>query len=210
MGSLPLPAEVWCIIRAMATKKMNTQVLLSTIATPVGPMYLGVLRQQDQPDRLCMLSFKPLHENNHHIIRLFRITPQGTDISHITPSACADQTKGQLDEYFQGLRKKFTIPLALLGTSFQNRVWNELLKIPFGQTRSYQQIAEAAGSPKGFRAVGGANNANNIAIMVPCHRVINATGKLGGYAGGLKTKCKLLDLESPQQPVLAMISPATI
>ncbi len=101
----------------------------------------------------------------------------------------------QLDEYFSGNRKFFDLPLAPCGTDFQQNVWRALQDIPYGQTRSYGQIAEAAGNEKAARAVGMANNRNPIAIIIPCHRVIGSDGKLVGYGGGLDKKAYLLDLE---------------
>ena len=104
----------------------------------------------------------------------------------------------QLDEYFQGVRKNFDLPLNPAGTEFQRKVWDALLAIPYGETRTYREIAEAAGCPRGFRAVGMANNKNPIAIIIPCHRVIGSNGKLVGYAGGLGRKEALLALEAGQ------------
>jgi O-6-methylguanine DNA methyltransferase len=101
----------------------------------------------------------------------------------------------ELKEYFAGRRKEFSFPLDLRGTPFQKRCWQALLKIPYGKTRSYAEIARAVGSPRSFRAVGQANHQNPIAIVVPCHRVITSDGKLGGYGGGLAMKEKLLRLE---------------
>ena len=101
----------------------------------------------------------------------------------------------QLDQYFAGTRRDFDIPLDLRGTDFQLRCWNALLKIPYGETRSYAYQARAVGSPRGFRAVGMANHENPVAIIVPCHRVITSDHKLGGYGGGLSVKEKLLELE---------------
>jgi methylated-DNA-[protein]-cysteine S-methyltransferase len=102
----------------------------------------------------------------------------------------------QLSEYFSGKRKKFTIPLFLEGTEFQIKVWNSLLKIPYGETRSYKDIAKEAGCPQGARAIGLANNRNHIPIIIPCHRVIGTNGSLTGYAGGLDIKRKLLEIEN--------------
>lgn len=102
----------------------------------------------------------------------------------------------QIHEYFRGERRKFTLSLHQAGTPFQKRVWEELTRIPYGMTASYQDIAVRAGCPKGARAVGLANNKNPIAIVVPCHRVIGKNGGLTGYAGGLTLKQKLLELES--------------
>ena len=105
------------------------------------------------------------------------------------------EARKQLEEYFKGTRKSFQLPIELRGTPFQQKVWNALLSIPYGKTVSYKQIAEAVGNPKACRAVGMANNKNPIPIIVPCHRVIGANGKLVGYGGGLEIKEKLLELE---------------
>jgi methylated-DNA-[protein]-cysteine S-methyltransferase len=102
----------------------------------------------------------------------------------------------ELREYFEGKRKSFDLPLSPQGTAFQKSVWNSLLQIPYGETRSYKQIAGAVGCPAGYRAVGGANNRNPIAIIIPCHRVIGANGSLVGYGGGLELKKYLLALEA--------------
>jgi methylated-DNA-[protein]-cysteine S-methyltransferase len=105
------------------------------------------------------------------------------------------QTERQLDEYFAGQRTRFTLPLAPSGTAFQRKVWNALLTIPFGETRSYAQIAEQIGSPTAARAVGAANGRNPLSIVAPCHRVVGASGALTGFAGGLEVKARLLALE---------------
>ena len=110
-------------------------------------------------------------------------------------SELSDKTVLQLEEYFDGRRKEFDIPIKLRGTEFQKKVWNELLKIPYGVTVSYKDIAIKIGNPKVCRAVGMANHNNPILIIVPCHRVINENKKLGGYALGLDLKRKLLELE---------------
>ncbi|NLZ27419.1 MAG: methylated-DNA--[protein]-cysteine S-methyltransferase [Firmicutes bacterium] len=101
----------------------------------------------------------------------------------------------QLKEYFSGKRKLFDLPVAPGGTAFQSRVWEALLDIPYGQTRSYGQIAQAVGNRKAARAVGMANSQNPISIVIPCHRVIGFNGKLVGYGGGLDRKAYLLELE---------------
>lgn len=105
------------------------------------------------------------------------------------------RTASQLYEYLDGKRTTFTVPLHPQGTKFQLAVWDALREIPYGQTRSYRQIAGKVGSPKGCRAVGMANHANPIMIIVPCHRVIGANGSLVGYGGGLDIKQQLLELE---------------
>ena len=104
----------------------------------------------------------------------------------------------QLDEYFIGGRKQFSVKLSPKGTPFQQSVWNALLEIPYGETRSYKQIAEKIGNPAASRAVGMANNKNPIFIIIPCHRVIGSSGKLVGYGGGIDVKEILLNLESEQ------------
>lgn len=112
-----------------------------------------------------------------------------------TNSPILVEVQKQLDEYFAGKRFNFDLPLKQNGTDFQQRAWDFLKTIPYGETVSYKTEAEAVGNPKSSRAIGSANGANNIAIIIPCHRVINANGKLGGYAYGLEVKEKLLDLE---------------
>ena len=105
------------------------------------------------------------------------------------------EAERQLGEYFGGRRKTFALKLDLAGTVFQRKVWNALLTIPFGETRSYAQIARQIGSPAAVRAVGAANGKNPVSIVAPCHRVIGSTGKLTGFAGGLDVKAQLLSLE---------------
>jgi methylated-DNA-[protein]-cysteine S-methyltransferase len=105
------------------------------------------------------------------------------------------ETERQLKEYFAGKRKTFSLGLDMRGTRFQKDVWEKLLAIPFGETRSYGQLAKQLGNPRATRAVGAANGKNPLSIIVPCHRVIGSSGKLTGFAGGLQTKAKLLSLE---------------
>lgn len=107
-----------------------------------------------------------------------------------------NQTKRELEEYFSGTRQKFQIPLDVEGSEFQKKVWNQLRKIPYGKTCAYKDIATKLSDPNASRAVGTANGKNPLWIIVPCHRVITASGSLGGYAGGLEMKTKLLQLES--------------
>ncbi len=109
----------------------------------------------------------------------------------------------ELQRYFAGELREFTLPLDLRGTDFQMRCWQALLRIPYGETRSYAELARVVGQPKAFRAVGMANHDNPIAIIVPCHRVIASDGKLGGYGGGLDLKQRLLDLERGQLVIAA-------
>lgn len=104
-------------------------------------------------------------------------------------------TRRELEEYFQGKRKEFSVPLKPDGTEFQKKVWKALTEIPYGETRTYGEVAAAVGNDKASRAVGMANHCNPIPVIIPCHRVIGKNGKLTGYAGGLEKKTALLDLE---------------
>ncbi|WP_071146217.1 methylated-DNA--[protein]-cysteine S-methyltransferase [Bacteroides ihuae] len=123
----------------------------------------------------------------------FKDAVEGTGIEQET--ALTKQAFQQLNEYFSGTRKQFDLPLNPQGTVFQKIVWHVLQSIPYGETWSYKQVAIAAGNPKASRAVGMANNRNPIPIVVPCHRVIGASGDLVGYAGGLEIKKRLLEVE---------------
>lgn len=108
----------------------------------------------------------------------------------------ARQAISEIEEFLNGRRLEFTVPLDLKGTAFQMRVWKELRKIPYGETRSYADIARAVGRPRAYRAVGMANHWNPVAIIIPCHRVVASDGSLGGYAGGLEMKARLLEIEA--------------
>jgi len=124
-----------------------------------------------------------------------RRVPLGELISNLRHPVLVE-TERQLREYFAGKRKSSSIGLDLRGTHFQKNVWEALLAIPFGETRSYGQLAKQLGIPRATRAVGAANGRNPVSIIVPCHRVIGASGKLTGFAGGLRGKAHLLNLES--------------
>ena len=142
-------------------------------------------------------------------VDLLRITEDGHGICAVQFADGADgpgprggtgvylaQAKSQLLEYFAGTRREFDLPLSVHGSAFQERVWNALQSIPYGETRSYQQVSQLIGSGKAARAVGMANNRNPLPILIPCHRVVGKDGKLVGYAGGLERKRYLLDLEA--------------
>ena len=120
-------------------------------------------------------------------------------------TALIKKTYLQLTEYFAGKRKKFDIPIKLTGTAFQQRVWTALQTIPYGEVWSYKRLAETVGSPKGYRAVGMANNRNPISVIVPCHRVIGADGCLVGYAGGIDKKRWLLNMEQKNQNEIPLV-----
>ena len=124
----------------------------------------------------------------------FDLSGEGPDSRPGTHPICSE-TAHQIRAYFAGKLRQFDLPLDIRGTGFQLRVWRELERIPYGETRSYSQIAKEIGAPRAVRAVGAANGANPIPIVVPCHRVIGAGGKLVGYGGGLALKKRLLELE---------------
>lgn len=134
-------------------------------------------------------------EENGHLTRLTTIPPDfSLERQQETPLLL--EALSQLNEYLQGIRKNFDLPLKLEGTPFQRQVWAALSHIPYGETRSYKNIAESIQNPKAVRAVGMANNRNPIFIIIPCHRVIGANGSLVGYGGGLELKARLLELEA--------------
>ena len=147
------------------------------ISSPVGELKLvasdkglaAVLCENDDPQRVPLGT---MHEENEHLVLL--------------------ETERQLAEYFGGTRKVFTLPLDMAGTDFQKSVWRALLKIPYGETRSYGELASQLGNVKAMRAVGAANGKNPISIIAPCHRVIGTNGKLTGFAGGIACKEWLL------------------
>lgn len=126
-------------------------------------------------------------------------TPVPRLMPHRTP--LLERAEGQILEYLNGRRQEFDLPLAFAGTEFQRKVWQALREIPYGKTVSYGALAEHIGCPGGARAVGMANHANPLPILVPCHRVVGAGGQLTGYAGGLELKQALLALESGKNPL---------
>ncbi|MFY9844649.1 MAG: methylated-DNA--[protein]-cysteine S-methyltransferase [Terriglobales bacterium] len=147
-------------------------------SSPVGPLFLAA-----SPKGLVRLEFEGRVQKLNPAIHLQE-----------SKSALAPYL-AELDEYFEGRRREFLFPLDLRGTEFQLACWRALLEIPYGETCSYRDIAQAIGHPHAYRAVGMSNNRNPIAIVVPCHRVIASSGSLCGYGGGLDLKRRLLDLE---------------
>lgn len=162
----------------------------TTVASPVGQLKLvangsrlaAILWENDKPGRV-------------------RLGP----LSEAPDNPILVRTATQLGEYFSRTRDRFDLELDFAGTQFQKKVWAALLTIPFGETRSYSQIAEQIGNPAAVRAVGAANGKNPISIVAPCHRVIGASGKLTGFAGGLEAKELLLTLEGGQTPGTARL-----
>ena len=169
-------------------------VMLARIQTPVGPLVIGAT-----DDAVCLLEFSDRRTLEHQMESLRRRL--GADIVPGT-NRRLEALEAQLREYFAGKRRAFDLPLRHPGTPFQEKVWAALLAIPYGTTCSYKDIAQNIGSPEAVRAVGTANGLNRIAIVIPCHRVVNASGDLGGYGGGLERKRLLLDLEQGQRRLL--------
>ncbi len=170
--------------------KGKRRVHLSRYDSPCGELLLGAYG-----DKLCLCDWneKPCVERNkRRLVRLLHA--EFTE----EPSEIIQRTKQQLDEYFAGERSAFDIPLHPVGTDFQQRVWRALLGIPFGQTRTYKDIALRVGNLKGIRAVAQAIGANGISILIPCHRVIGSNHSLTGFAGGLQAKRTLLEIETNQ------------
>ena len=176
---------------APADAKRCELITLSWIRTAIGPLVVGTT-----DEAICLLEFsdrRMLESQLKTLRRRFRAALMpGT-------SRLVTALQQQLDQYFSGARRQFDLPLKCPGTSFQSKVWSTLLQIPYGETRSYQQVARTVGHPRAVRAVGTANGMNRIAILIPCHRVVNTNGALGGYGGGLWRKRLLLDLESGQR-----------
>ena len=173
-------------------------VRLAWIETPLGPMVAGATE-----GAICLLEFtdrRMMEAQLETVKRRFRLPLFPGD------SPLFDRLMADLKEYFTGKRRSFDLPLLYPGTDFQRRVWEALLRIPYGETRCYADLARELGTPGAARAVGHANGLNRIAILIPCHRVINADGGLGGYGGGLWRKLRLLETEgsapvsSPSNP----------
>lgn len=152
----------------------------------------GILLLGSYEDKLCLCDWQKEKHHDYVSRRLKRFLQ--TDFEEGT-SEVIEKAVRQLDDFFAGKRKEFDVPLLFVGTDFQKTVWNELLKIPFGTTVSYGEMARRIGMPKAVRAVANANGANAISILAPCHRVIGSDHSLTGYGGGLDVKRTLLELE---------------
>jgi methylated-DNA-[protein]-cysteine S-methyltransferase len=186
----PLKAQIAGMPTATAWRVVMTEIdfVYKTINSPFGKLKLvasakglaAILWENDDPRRVRLGPMKPASDNKF-----------------------LKEAERQLSSYFNGRLKKFTVPLDFKGTDFQKSVWAALLTIPFGETRSYGEIARQIGRPQASRAVGAANGRNPISIIAPCHRVIGASGKLTGFAGGLEAKDQLLKLEG-RDPLLGL------
>jgi O-6-methylguanine DNA methyltransferase len=170
-----------------ATLERSTRratVTTTTIDTPLGPLVAGATGEG-----ICLLEFGGSRNDAANLSDRFNAAVSQGRHPHL------DVLQDELVDYFAGQLSEFTVPIIVRGTPFQETVWHELLRIPFGETRSYADIARAIGAPNASRAVGNANGHNHIAILIPCHRVIASGGKIGGYGGGLDRKRFLLDIE---------------
>ena len=162
-------------------------VTLAWLESPVGPLVAAATESA-----VCMLEF-----TDRRMLESQLATVRSRFRCALLPgrNPVLEQLERELAEYFAGKRRQFDVPISYPGTPFQERVWSALLEIPYGETVSYQELARRLGDPRAVRAVGRANGLNRIAIVIPCHRVVNADGGLGGYGGGLWRKRYLLDLE---------------
>lgn len=156
---------------------------IKTYNSPLGKFFIAV-----REDAVLAISDKAFGED--YLKKLDNYAPIAVRGGSI------DKINEQLDDYFSGKRKDFDLTLELHGTDFQYKVWEACAKIPYGETRSYGEIAKAIGKPKAMRAVGSALGKNNIPIIIPCHRVLQSSGKLGGFGWGVDVKKFLLDLEN--------------
>ncbi len=195
----PLPANVTFMVDAAAARAAGYRaclrchpedaatVTIRHIDTPIGPMTLGAT---EGAVVLADFSERPMMAAQRATVRrrFGPMTEAGSDL--------LDETERQLDDYFAGARREFDLPIDAPGSPFQERVWAELRRIPFGTTISYRELAERTDAGTAWRAVGRANGSNRLAVIIPCHRVIATGGGLGGYGGGLGAKRHLLDLEA--------------
>jgi O-6-methylguanine DNA methyltransferase len=198
-GRKPLPKNVEYLPNAAAARATGYRACLrcqpengATVATrlietPIGPMLIGATE-----DSVVLCEFAERLMVRAQVASVRRRI--GPTVEGDVP--LLDRLERQLREYFAGSRDDFDLPLDLPGSAFQERVWSELRRIPYGETISYSELAARVGAPAASRAVGRANGSNRLAVVVPCHRVIAANGGLGGYGGGLPAKRRLLDLEA--------------
>jgi AraC family transcriptional regulator of adaptative response/methylated-DNA-[protein]-cysteine methyltransferase len=173
--------------RPPGTSRTADCIVVSWLESPLGPLVAAASNHG-----ICLLEFtdrRMLETQFRMLKKLFGCSIVPGENAHLKT------LKNQLEQYFAGRLKQFSVPVVCPGTPFQERVWKELQRIPFGETRSYEDLARRIGAENAHRAVGTANGRNRIAIVIPCHRVVNKDGKLGGYGGGLWRKQHLLDLE---------------
>ena len=165
---------------------------MNLIKTKLYTAPCGVLKLGSYGGRLCLCDWQ-VEKHRERVDRRLRKMLRA-EFEEAT-SEVIEEARRQLDEYFAGQRREFTVPLLFTGTDFQKRVWEELLNIPYGAAISYGEMARRIGKPRSVRALANANGANSISIFAPCHRVIGSDGTLTGYGGGLDAKRFLLELE---------------
>jgi AraC family transcriptional regulator of adaptative response/methylated-DNA-[protein]-cysteine methyltransferase len=173
--------------KAPGSRRDGECIFLAWISSPLGPLIAGATSKG-----ICLLEFtdrRKIEAQFATVQKLFKAPATPGTNEHL------ERLKDELAGYFAGTTRAFSVPLEYPGTLFQKQVWEQLLAIPYGETRSYQELAIAVNNPNAVRAVGTTNGLNRIAIVIPCHRVVNKGGKLGGYGGGLRRKQALLDLE---------------
>jgi methylated-DNA-[protein]-cysteine S-methyltransferase len=163
------------------------QINIQRHKTEIGEIVLGSFR-----GKLCLLGFRG-REMKGTVDDKIKKALNAEFVEH--DDKVLQKTRRQLDEYLEGRRREFDIPLLMVGTDFQKSVWNVLMKVPYGDTSTYLKVAKDVGNERAVRAVGNANAANPISIIIPCHRIIGSGGELVGYGGGLSVKRRLLELE---------------
>lgn len=190
----PAKAVFYTCLRYHSRRGVADPCILQTIDSPLGPLVAGARRHG-----VCLLEFSGPS----------RVAAQLAAVQHSLQcpavegdSAHLERLRRELSAYFAGRLSRFSVDVVVSGTAFQERVWAELRRIPYGETRSYDDVARAIGARAVPRAVGQANGSNRIAIVIPCHRVVNKNGALGGYGGGLWRKEHLLRLEGVRLPAL--------
>lgn len=167
-----------------ASIKRNSVMVVKEYDSPCGVLYMASIGNE-----LCLCSWHGLSACHGFISDLKDASDYKEEWDVL------EKAERELEEYFEGMRQTFDIPLKMFGTEFQKKVWNALLGIPYGETVSYSNVARLIGLPRSTRAVANACSKNPLSIFVPCHRVVSTQGKLTGYAGGVEVKRKLLDLE---------------
>lgn len=166
---------------------LHRKIIIKRYESPCGPILLGAFG-----NKLCLCDWEEGKNREHVRKRLSRLLDADFEDGE---SEVIDDAVSQLEEYFKGERHEFSIPILLAGTDFQKRVWETLLLAPYGETKSYRDIASEIGRPEAVRAVAGAIGANAISLIVPCHRVIGSNNAMTGYAGGIAAKEYVLNLE---------------
>ncbi len=173
----------------------SSDLLYDVVCTPLGHLYLAYILKGNQADSVCLtgISFSRAGKRSTSMPRA--PYPRTAPVIATRKSPLPEDIKDRVMEYFEGKLRKFEIPFILSGTDFEKKVWLTLNEISYGQTRTYKWLAERLGSPRSARAVGQALGKNPLPIILPCHRVIQSDGKLGGYSPGVGIKRRLLELE---------------